>query len=449
MRMPKTVVVGFALFAMFFGAGNLIFPVMIGADAGLNVLPTTIGFLITGVALPVLGMLVVSTASDKELEGGGVPSRIGKTPGLIFTLAIFLSTGMLYAVPRVATVTHEMAVMPFIKDAPGSDSLKLFLFTAVFFAIVTYFIFTPSRVVERVGGYLTPALLIFLALLIIVTLFSSSASLPNPSEKYASVPVVTGIIDGYFTMDALASFVFGFIIISELKERGYIARKDRVSGMLQAGLIAGGCLALVYVGLSAVGTRKAGAGFENGAALLAAVAGERFGAAGQLIFSLIVFLACLTTAIGLLSSSTEYFSKLLPKVNKNVLIVVQILVSMALANLGLNTILKVVAPLNQLIYPIAIVIIVLSLLALALPFRLNVAYKAGAAVAAVFALLEALYLAWPDAFTSLRVFLDHFPAGQIQMGWLVPSVVALLIGIAVDYVRRSAKAPQAKAEVTA
>ncbi|WP_353066059.1 branched-chain amino acid transport system II carrier protein [Arcanobacterium hippocoleae] len=305
----QILVIGFALFAMFFGAGNLIFPVMVGADSGSNVIPVTIGLLLTSVVLPVLGMVVAATESTSEAAQGGVSSRIGKIPGTIFTLVVFLTTGMLYAVPRVATVAYEMSTAPLIAGVDFSAGAKLFCFTIVFFAVTVFFVLTPSAVVDRVGKYLSPALLVFLALLVCVTAFTMPDQGGEPSEKWLNSPFVAGAIEGYNTMDALATFVFGVVIVQSLQKLGANTPGQRVKEMTKVGLVAGVCLALVYIGLTVVGTRQAGMGFKNGAELLAAVSGAAFGSVGQIIFSIITILACLTTAIGLLTAATEYYKK--------------------------------------------------------------------------------------------------------------------------------------------
>ncbi|QOQ39787.1 branched-chain amino acid transport system II carrier protein [Trueperella pecoris] len=437
-RHVPTVIVGFALFAMFFGAGNLIFPVMIGADSAGHVVPVFIGFLLTGVALPILTMIVISTETAREINEGGVAMRIGRVAGFLFTLAIFLSTGMLYAVPRVATVAYEMSTRPFVEtDTNGSTAL--FVFTLIFFAVVTMFLLNPARVIGRVGGILTPLLLGFLALLVVVAVVRLPALVSADPAVAASSTLTAGIIKGYYTMDALGAFVFGIVVVSELKKLGAATRAARINGMVKAGLVAGACLALVYVGLAAVGVRQANAGFTNGAELLASVSGQMFGGLGQVIFGAITLLACLTTVIGLMTSSTEYFTRLLRVVPRTVIIGVQIVVSIVLANLGLERILEFVAPLNQFIYPIAIVIVLLGLLELGLPFRLDWTYKLGALVAAVVAFVEAGMIGAPERFAALAPAIEAMPFADLKMAWTVPALVAIVVGFMVDASRRAAK----------
>ncbi|MDY5403361.1 MAG: branched-chain amino acid transport system II carrier protein [Trueperella sp.] len=432
--MPTSVIVGFALFAMFFGAGNLIFPVMIGANSAAQLPAVLVGFLLTGVALPVLAMIVISTETASELRIGGIAMRIGRPAGFLFTLAVFLSTGMLYAVPRVATVAYEMSTRPFVSDSADAGGAPLFIFTLVFFAVVTLYLVNPRKVVDRVGGILTPLLLAFLALLIVAALLR----LPQIDNPVSTEPssLTGGMIKGYYTMDVLATFVFGVVIVTELKKRGAANRRARITGMTKAGLVSGTCLAAVYIGLTLIGSRQAGMGFTNGAELLASVAGQMFGSMGQVIFGIITLLACLTTAIGLLTASTTYFHRLLRRVPRSVVIAVQIAVSIALANLGLETILEVVAPLNQFIYPIAIVIVGLGLIELAMPIALDWTYKLGALVAAIVAFCEAGLIAAPERFQAIEPVVDALPASELQMGWTTPALAAIVVGLLIDVRRR-------------
>lgn len=431
-----TLVIGFALFAMFFGAGNIIFPVMVGADAGANVLAVTIGLLITSVALPVLGIIVSATESTEEAGNGGVPSRIGKFPGAFFTLVVFLTTGMLYAIPRVATVAYEMSTAPLITGIDASDQLKLFIFTLVFFAVTVFFVLSPSSVVDRVGKYLSPALLLFLALLVVVVAFTMPNLGGEPSKKWADAPFVAGVVEGYNTMDALATFVFGIVIVHSLKKLGADTSTRRVREMVKVALVAGACLATVYIGLTIVGTRQAGKGFTNGADLLASVSGVAFGSVGQIIFSIITILACLTTAIGLITSATEYYKKLLPGASYVALLAIQVVISVALANLGLEQILAIVAPLMQFVYPVAITIIGLALFERVLSFRLDFTYKIAAAVAAVLSCVEALKLAFSSMAQYLDPILEVFPFAELQMAWLIPTLVAVIVGVVIDSAKK-------------
>lgn len=435
-QQPKPVAIvitGLALFSMYFGAGNLIFPAMIGMTAGENVAPVITGFLLTGVALPVLGMIAAST--QRRGEQDGIASRIGRYPGLIFTVAIFLSTGMLYAVPRVATVSFEMAVAPVIGDGGSSDPLHLLMYTIVFFAAVGIIALNPGRIVERLGTYLTPAMLFVLAVLIVASVMTMDPVSVDPAPGYATDPLPAGLLEGYYTMDAIASLVFSGVILSALARSGFNTRRRLVFGSTLSACVAGIGLCVVYLGLTAVGTRVAGQGFTDRAAGLAHAASEALGPVGQAVFSAVTILACLTTAIGLIGASSQYFRKLFPSLTHPILVLVQTLVALGLANLGLETILEIVTPVNQLLYPIAICIIAIALLDIVVPGAMHWTYRLSAWVAGIVAIPEALWATNIDAFAGLRDWLDMLPAGSVNMGWAAPALVAAAIGFVIDLVQ--------------
>ncbi|QRV01645.1 branched-chain amino acid transport system II carrier protein [Arcanobacterium phocisimile] len=422
---------GFALFAMFFGAGNLIFPPMIGVNAGESAYPAIAGFLVTGVALTVLGMIAAGTLRKNEVR---IADRVGRRFGAVFTTVLFLVIAMLYATPRVATVSFEMGVVPFA----GDGQIVLVVYTAVFFAICYALILQPAKIIERIGAYLTPALLV---LLVIMSL--SSYLLPNlnhaANESYAQSPFATGLIEGYFTMDSLAALMFAPVILGALASAGFVGKK-LYGGMVKASVLAGVLLALTYLGLVNIGIVGDG---DNGAAVITNVSHELFGRPGQMIFGLIVFLACLTTALGLMTASVAYFSKLVPQLSSHTWLIIHVVVAFGLSNLGLDIILMLVAPLTQLLYPITIAVIVVALVeAFAVRCYLTWSYRLAAYTAAALAIPEALNATGISAFSSFRFFLDLFPLGYLQMAWLVPALVALVLGLAIDMILKPATLAQ-------
>lgn len=427
-------VTGLALFAMYFGAGNLIFPVMIGAESAGARPAVLAGFLLTGVALPILGMLAVAT--ERPGESGGIASRIGAVPGLVFTLVIFLSTGMLYAIPRVITISYEMSVRPFLPESAAAGPLPLALYAAAFVAIAIVLTINPRRLIDHVGGWLTPALLALLVILITAAAWRLSATGGAPSGEYATHPLPAGLLQGYFTMDALASFVFGVVIIAQLRDRGFAGRRRLLPAMAIVGAITGVGLAAVYVGLALLGNRVADAGVDNGAQALAFAAEALFGRPGVALFGAIAILACLTTAVGLFGAAGQYFARLIPGARYRVVLGVHAVVAFALANLGLDAILAVVAPINQIIYPVAICIIAVALIEAALaivrPSQLRWTYRLAAWVAAAIALSEALATTGIAAFAPLREVLAGVPGGAFQMAWVLPALAAALIGAVLD-----------------
>lgn len=434
MRNSRTyvlIVTGLALFAMFFGAGNLIFPVMIGVNAGTSVTPAILGFLGTGVLLPMLGIIAAATSQEGVT---GIASRIGKYPGLVFTIVIFLSTGMLYAIPRVATVSFEMAVVPLI-DSTNPNGVPLFLYTVVFFVVTYLLALNPKGFLDRIGGWLTPALLVLLIILILTAAFRLPAVLGTPTAEYAETPFATGLLRGYFTMDAIASLVFGIVIISSLRYRGFNTKSQVFTGTAIAGVIAGVALALIYIGLTIIGTRMGPFGVDNGAEALARAATELFGTGGVALFGLIAVLACLTTAVGLTGASSQYFRTLFPQISRSVMVLIHTLVALALANLGLETILDIVAPVNQLIYPVVICVIFIALFDIFVPGQLYWTYRLAAWLGAFVGVFEALWSTNLPQFAFLRDILDVLPLGSVHMPWVTPALAGFIIGLILDTVQ--------------
>ena len=413
---------GFALFAMFFGAGNLILPAMIGVQAGDKAYVAVLGFVLTGAVLTVAGMIAAGTLREDEER---IADRVGPRFGLIFTTILFVATAMLYPTPRVAAVSFEMAAVPLV----GSGHLQLFFYTVIFFGICYVLVRQPAKIIERIGGFLTPVLLILLVILV-----AASYALPeldHPTvEPYIDAPFVDGLIEGYFTMDSLATLMYGPVILGALSASGFVGKELR-RGMAWASILAGSLLAICYVGLIHLGAVGDG---PNGAVVITQVSHQLFGRTGQLVFGVIIFLACLTTALGLLASSSDYFHKLFPKISQHGWLLIHLAVVFPLSNLGLETILSLVAPINQLLYPITISLIVVALIETIMPGkrRLAWAYRLGTYTAVIMAIPQALYSTKLSMFGPLREFLVIFPIGHLQMAWVVPTVVAIGTGIILD-----------------
>lgn len=424
MLMRTLLVSGLALFAMFFGAGNLILPTMIGVNAGEAAWMAALGFLITGVALPAASMIAYSAKRSDEPHIGG---RIGRHLGPLLILLVFLSCGMLYGIPRVAAVSFEMSVVP-VLGAGSNIPLAQALFLAGFFAVAFMAALRPSALVTRIGLGLTPVLMLLLIVLIIGA-FQTDPVGHAATPEFAAAPVATGVIQGYFTMDAIAAIVFGGVIYSVMEADGRHGVALR-RGMAAAAGVAALMLALVYLGLVRVGMVGAG---DNGAAVLSNVAKYLFGSNGQFVFGLIVSLACLTTVLGLLGASTQYFHRMIPQVSARAWLVIHVLVAFSLANLGLAKILAVVAPLNQLLYPVAICLVLVALLEMMIRRKLMWAYYLPAWVSVLLAIPQALHSTGLDVFSGLGTFLEYFPLGSYQVAWLMPALVALGVGLVVDF----------------
>lgn len=423
--------VGLMLFSMFFGAGNLIFPPMLGVESGENFTPAMIGFLLTGVLMPVLTVIAIA------ISGNGVrdlASRAGALFGLIFAIVAYLSIGALYAVPRAAAIGYELGIESTFDLSGGWWRLAG---TFAFFLICFLLTLWPGKVVDTLGKALTPVLLILLAVLAIVGLQKlNSPSIPA-TEEYTSNPLVSGISQGYFTMDSIGALAFALIVVSAFSQKGETDHKRIVKLSGIAAFTAGFFLMLVYLGLGLVGARMPEKeSYSDGAAILSSAAHLTMGNTGEIVFSLIVLLACITTVVGLTAASSTFFHELVPAISYRWWATILTLIGLAIANLGLEKILNVSGPVIGLIYPPAIVLIALSYVhLLCRQHKLVFSYRIGVAVAFLFSFIDFL-AALNVPVDDLQSALSWIPLMDAGMGWLLPTIFLTAIGLVIDLTRK-------------
>nr|WP_149029510.1 branched-chain amino acid transport system II carrier protein [Corynebacterium halotolerans] len=418
------------LFSMFFGAGNLIFPPMLGVEAGESFLPAILGFLGTGVLLPVLAIIAIALSGNNLRD---LANRGGWIFGLVFPILAYLSIGAFYALPRTGAVAYETAIQPLT----GWDGmLSSGIFNFIFFGVALALAWNPNQIVATLGKFLTPILLVLLVILVALAVFQFDGQPGAPLEKYDS-PAAAGLLEGYLTMDAIAGLAFGIVVISALRYRGMPEGGPVVRGTIWAGLGAGVLLALIYLGLGFIGQIIPDpAQYDNGAGILAGAAELTMGTPGQIIFGLIVLLACLTTAVGLISATSEFFHTLTPGINYRAWAIVFSLLSFALATMGLDTVLAVAAPIIGFIYPPAITLIFITLLEPVLRGKLFFfwAFRLPIWVAVIWSALTTLVdLGWGASF--LEPLISWAPMQDLTLGWVLPTVVALVIGLIIDVVK--------------
>lgn len=423
---PSLWAVGLMLFALFFGAGNLIFPAFLGQQAGSNWLSAMSGFLLTGAGLPLLGVIAIGYSGSRDVQD--LASRVTPWYGVAFAAVLYLAIGPLFATPRTATVTFEIGVTPFI--GPEHKTMALAIFSAFFFGVTYWLSISPGKLVDRIGKVLTPALLATIAVLVGYAAFNPMGELQAAQGGFADRPFVTGVLEGYQTMDALASLVFAIIVIDAARALGVRNRAQLLATTTVAGAVAAVCLAVVYLLIGYMGaTSVAGLGLqENGAAVLSKTAQHYFGMGGNVLLSAIVFLACLSTAVGLIISCSEYFNRLLPAISYKTFVVIFTLVSMAFANKGLSGIISISVPVLMLLYPLTVVIILLA-------FLNN--WFGGSRVVYVCTIFATLVVgvldAWKAAFSfapeTAALINSIFPLYDIGMGWLLPASIGFVLGL--------------------
>lgn len=421
--------VGLMLFSMFFGAGNLIFPPMLGIDSGEHFTPAMIGFLLTGVLMPVVTVIAVA------VSGSGVrdlASRAGMVFGVVFSIVAYLSIGPFYALPRAAAIGYELGLDSTFGLSGGTWRLVC---TAIFFGLAFAIVMCPGKVADTLGKVLTPILLILLAALCIVAIRSMDNPPAPATAEYAANPLGAGILQGYFTMDSIAALAFAIIVVSSFGAVGITDHKEVVKLTSAAAVAAGTFLLLVYVGLGILGTRMPDKEtFTDGASVLSTASQLTLGDTGNMIFAGVVLLACLTTAVGLIAACASFFAELVPTVSYRVWAVAFTIIGFVIANLGLERILSMSGPIIGLIYPSAIALVLLSLFHLVVPrLRLPLAYRTAVYVALAFSVLDLLVA--HGVLGSAASALSAIPLFAEGLGWLVPTLIATAIAFAADVAR--------------
>lgn len=405
-RTKDFLIVGFALFAMFFGAGNLIFPPFLGKLVGSQYIFAIIGFCLTGVGLPLLA-IIACIKGDGTFET--MASKISPRFALIFATLLFVAIGPMLAIPRTAATTYELTIHPFFPEVPS------IAWMVVYFAINLFFIFRKSSVIDLIGKFLTPALLIILAIIIFKGIISPIDAIQSTG---ATSVLSSSFLEGYQTMDALAALLFAAIVSGNIIAKGY-KQKDLVPMTIKAGVVAAIGLAFVYGGLTFIGAQTATAAPADvtKTTLLLFISKNILGNVGPAIIGIAMGLACLTTSIGLISAGASFFTEIskgkLPyKVNALIISVI----SIGIGSLGVDHIVKISGPILNILYPVAITLIVTTLLD---KFLTNInAVRLGVYTSLVFGVIGII----PG------VNLNFIPLGAQGFPWLIPTIVAILLG---------------------
>lgn len=427
------------LFGMFFGAGNLIFPVFMGQNAGSASWPAVAGFCLTGVGLPLLGVAAMGISrTENLLEMSGL---VGRRFGYFFTCLLYLSIGPLFAIPRTATVSFAVGVQPMIDSE--KHSVALLLFTVIFFAIVLYFSLRPSGILTWVGKLLNPVFLVFLAILTVTALVKPMGSMyaSAPLGNYETMSFFQGFLEGYNTMDALAALAFGIILITTIRDLGVKSPGAVSLSTVKAGVLSTVLMAAIYCLLTVVGAQSRaimGVSADGGEALYL-IGTHYFGKFGGVLLGITVTVACLKTAIGLITACAETFVSMFPHtLSYKAYAIVFCLFSFAISNVGLSKIIEFSLPLLMFLYPLTIVLILLCLVGRVFDYdrRVFVAVTIPTFLAALLDLLRTLP-AGIQSFLHSEVILEPakaiLPFFTLGMGWVVPALIGLVVGLLLHF----------------
>ena len=430
------------LFGMFFGAGNLIFPVHMGQMAGANVWPAVIGFCVTGVGLPLLGVAALGISRSGGLFELG--SRVGKPYSMFFTCLLYLTIGPFFAIPRCATTSFTVGLEQVLPQG-GNTRLYLLAFSAAFFAAALFFSLRPGKILVWVGKVLNPCFLLFLGILVIVAMLRPGAAVGAvvPEGAYAAQPFFTGFLEGYNTMDALASLAFGIVVVQVIQGLGVEKAESVAMTTVRSGILSCLLMGVIYLLVTLMGVWSRGAleAAPNGGTALAQIAQHYLGKAGLLVLAATVTLACLKTAVGLITSCAETFVGMFPKgLSYRNWVFVFTGISFLLANVGLTAIITYAVPVLMFLYPLAITLILLALFGHFFDHdRAVYVWVTGLTlVAAFYDLLRTL----PDhlrAVLHVNGLVDAvgkaLPFATIGLGWICPAILGLVIGLIFRAVR--------------
>ncbi|WP_339387197.1 branched-chain amino acid transport system II carrier protein [Vibrio caribbeanicus] len=418
LKLTDIVALGFMLFAFFLGAGNIIFPPLAGQLAGESLLPAMIGFLCTAVGLPLLTIVAIAVAGGSwEHLTQDLPKFVATTMAVL----IFIIIGPAFAAPRTGLVAYEMAVKPFFIDATQTH---LTIFSILFFVVAMFFSWSQGRLIDIIGKILTPVLFIGLIVLAIAVFVDPQGEIIAAHGEYITHPLQKGFLEGYNTMDTFGSLMFGVLVVDALRQKGITDHKPTSKYLISAACIAALGLAFVYISLFYLGATSSGvaAGADNGGEVLSLYVQALFGSYGQVVLSIIVLLACLTTAIGLISACSDYFSTLTP-IPYKYWVVINGLACAVVANVGLSQLITLSVPVLFALYPVAIALVVLTFVRSRLK-NPRFGYQLVITVSLLFALIDAAKVAGLD----VSMF-DVLPLFDIGMGWLMPTGIAILLAI--------------------
>lgn len=428
------IILSSTLFGMFFGAGNLVFPVSMGQQAGANLWPAVIGFCLTGVGIPLLGFAAMGVSRSEGLFD--MCKRVGKPYAYFFTCLLYLAIGPLFAIPRTATVSFSVGIQPVIHA--GNSALALCIFSALFFAAVLFFSLRPSGIMTWIGKILNPLFLLFLSVLAVTALLRpmSLVSSAMPIGRYESMSFFQGFLEGYNTLDALASLAFGIVLINAIRNLGITSPKDISRTTLSSGALSVLLMALIYCVLTILGAQSqavVGVSQDGGEALYL-IGTHYFGTFGGVLLGCIVTFACLKTAIGLVTSCAAAFVKLFPnRLGYRSYAVLFCLFSFGIANFGLSRIIELSLPVLMFLYPLTITLILLCLFGHLFDYDQRV-FASVTAFTFVPALVDFI-AALPDAVlarfgaSAIVSAFDWLPLFSIGMGWVVPALAGLALGL--------------------
>ncbi len=417
MKTHDLLAIGLMTFALFLGAGNLIFPPSLGLEAGTNLFPAMVGFLITAVGLPALTLVVLGRLSSTQNLTNPLPKWLART----FWILLFTAIGPAFGMPRAITVAYEIGIKPFV------NSDHLLLFSIIFSAVTLLLAFKPGHLVDYIGKVMTPLLILMLVALACAAIFSPLGIPQAPSFDYQQDAITHGLIQGYMTMDAIAAVGFGWVIIQAINAKGITEPRAVANTACKVAIIYAVLMTGCYVAMGYVGATSApvAANATNGGEILAKYVAGQFGIYGQWLLATIIVMACLTTTVGLTNACAEYYKQTF-KTRFPVTAIIVVTLTAIIANLGLEQILTVSLPAILVLCPVAIALVLTSFVLPSLTLsNTSFTHVVVLFTALLFGGIDALNILekTPDNIHSL--FLQALPLYNAHASWLLPCLLIL------------------------
>ena len=437
LTLKETITITSMLFGMFFGAGNLIFPAMLGVQAGSNFWSAFAGVFITAVGIPMLAVVALGISrSEGVVELAG---KVSRKYSVFFCTLLYLTIGPLFAIPRCASTSFTVGAVNLLPE--GSETLYLAIFSLVFFAIVLLFSLKPSGIMTWIGKFLNPVFLVFLAILVIAALAKPLTSLAEvtPAESYAASgsAFFKGFLEGYNTLDALAGLAFGIVVIDVVRSHGIKEPGRIAANTAKAGIFSCLFMGLIYLFITLVSAQSAPicGDCSNGGAVLGIIANYYFHSLGAILTAAIVTFACLKTAIGLVTSCSKAFVDMFPKgPGYRFWAIAFSAASFCIANFGLNSIVAWCVPVLMFLYPLAITLILLALFGKFFGHSRSVyVWTTGfTLIAAIFDMIGVVSGMVPGStvLAALTAFAQRIiPFFSLGLGWVCPAVIGFILGL--------------------
>lgn len=430
MSLAQIVSLSLMLFALFFGAGNMIFPPALGQASGEQVWPALAGFIFTDAGISVLGIAAIVLAGKSLAD---LSQKVGPRFAAVFAVVVYFLIGPLFAIPRTGSVSFELALLPFLEEGT-SNQPYMAIFTLGFFAVTLILSLNPNKIVDIVGKVLTPVLLLAIAIIGMGVFLHPLGPLGEATGDYATMPFFRGLIEGYLALDGLAALVFALIVIENVQAYGVKSKRGIIKYSLLAGALAAIGLAVVYGVLAYIGATSGSLGqFANGGQLLAAVTRHLYGSGGNVVLGIAVIFACLTTSIGLTTSFGNYFHETYPQWSYRTIIILVCGFSFLIANVGLTQLIGVTLPVLIMVYPVTMVLVVCSFFDRF--FHGEPAVYIGSMLAA-FAVSVIKGLETGGLTVGiLSEWAERIPFYDLGIGWLLPAIIGALIGLVIGRLR--------------